>query len=75
MSNETCKMRTSIYVHVHAKTMVMMGVCLCVCVEREGGGGGWVGVWWVYGYMGGGVVVKFQYIPYILIISCNITSC
>lgn len=41
MSNETCKMRTSIYVHVHAKTMVMMGVCLCVCVER-GGGGGWV---------------------------------
>ena len=40
MSNETCKMRTSIYVHVHAKTMVMMGVCLCVCVER--GGGGWV---------------------------------
>ena len=45
MSNETCKMRTSIYVHVHAKTMVMMGVCLCVCVERGergGGGGGWV---------------------------------
>ena len=42
MSNETCKMRTSIYVHVHAKTMVMMGVCLCVCVERERGGGGWV---------------------------------
>ena len=40
MSNETCKMRTSIYVHVHAKTMVMMGVCLCVCVERGGGGGG-----------------------------------
>ena len=40
MSNETCKMRTSIYVHVHAKTMVMMGVCLCVCVERGGGVGG-----------------------------------
>ena len=32
-------------------------------------------LWWVYGYMGGGVVVKFQYITYILIISCNITSC
>ena len=40
MSNETCKMRTSIYVHVHAKTMVMMGLCLCVCVERGGGGVG-----------------------------------
>ena len=42
--------------------------------ETERGGGG-VRVWWLYGYMGGGVVVKFRYITYILIISCNITSC
>ena len=43
--------------------------------DRERGGGGGVRVWGLYGYMGGGVVVKFRYITYILIISCNITSC
>ena len=43
--------------------------------ERGEGGGGGGGGGWLYGYMGGGVVVKFRYITYILIISCNITSC